>query len=91
MIISNRLSTKITSDLLKNGVIKKSYKESYNYCLEFFFDLILFNCSLLLIGFILHRFILSVIFVLVMVPVKMTAGGAHAPSRLMCEIISLPL
>lgn len=88
MIISNKLSNSISSGLSGRGLIKEEYRESYAYCLEFLFDIVLFNASLILIGFILYRTLLSVIFVLTLTPIKMVAGGAHARSRISCEILS---
>lgn len=88
MVISNRLSNKISSDLAMKGIIDTKYEDCYSYCLEFFFDMMLFSISLILIGFLLHRLVYSIIFILVMMPIKMTAGGAHAGSRLLCDILS---
>lgn len=88
MVISNKLSNSISSDLSERGLIKEEYRDSYAYCLEFLFDMILFNASLILIGCLMHRTLLSVIFVLTLTPIKMVAGGTHAGSRLSCEILS---
>lgn len=88
MIISNKLSRVISSDLSDRGLIEKEYRDSYAYCLEFLFDVILFNVSLILIGLILHRTLMSVVYVFTLTPIKTTAGGAHARSRLSCEVIS---
>ncbi len=88
MIISNKLSRVISSDLSDRGLIEKEYRDSYAYCLEFLFDVIFFNISLILIGLILHRTLMSVVYVFTLTPIKTTAGGAHARSRLSCEVIS---
>ncbi|MGN0241051.1 MAG: accessory gene regulator B family protein [Candidatus Weimeria sp.] len=88
MIISEKLSKKISSDLTGRGIIKKEYLDSYAYCLEFLFDMVLFNASLIIIGAILHHTVPALIFIITMTPIKMVAGGAHGGSRLSCEIIS---
>lgn len=88
MIISEKLSKKISSDLTDRGLINKEYLESYAYSLEFLFDMILFNISLIILGAVLRRIIPAVIFIAVMTPIKTVAGGAHGRSRISCEIIS---
>lgn len=88
MVISNKLGNNISRSLTDRGLICEEYRDSYAYCLEFMFDIILFNTSLILIGFFMHRALLSVIFVLTLTPIKMVTGGAHAGSRLSCEVIS---
>lgn len=88
MIISEKLSKKISSDLTDRGLINKEYLESYAYSLEFLFDMILFNISLIILGAVLRRIIPAVIFIAVMTPIKTIAGGAHGRSRISCEIIS---
>lgn len=88
MIISEKLSKKISSDLTDRGMLKKEYLDSYAYSLEFLFDMVLFNASLIVIGTILHRTVPALIFIITMTPIRMVAGGAHGRSRLSCEIIS---
>lgn len=60
----------------------------YIYCIDFALDLVLFNLSIIIIGALTHNFILSVIYVTVLVPTKMLAGGAHAGSTYACCSIS---
>lgn len=48
----------------------------------------MFNLSIIIIGALTHNFILSVIYVTVLVPTKMLAGGAHAGSTYACCSIS---
>lgn len=76
MILSERTSKKIVSIMVTNNQIDYNLSEAYEYCIDFALDLIFFNLSLLIAGFITHNFILSVIYVFMLVPVKMLAGGA---------------
>lgn len=88
MIISEKLSKKISSDLTGRGMLKEEYLDSYAYSLEFLFDMVLFNASLIVIGAIFHRIVPALIFIITMTPIRMAAGGAHGRSRLSCEIVS---
>ncbi|WP_440587493.1 accessory gene regulator B family protein [Wujia sp.] len=47
MILSKKISKKITDILVTNEIIESQKKDIYFYCLDFALDLILFNCSLL--------------------------------------------
>lgn len=60
----------------------------YQYCLELFFDQIIFSSSLLFLGFLLHKFIFALYFVLFFIPLKMCAGGFHMNSRSLCSFTS---
>ena len=88
MILSEKASKKIVSIMVTNNKIDNNLSAAYEYCIDFALDLIFFNLSLLIAGFITHYFILSVIYVFMLVPVKMLAGGAHASSPISCFILS---
>ena len=89
MILSEKASKKIVSIMVTNNKIDNNLSEAYEYCIDFALDLIFFNLSLLIAGLITHNFILSVIYVFMLVPVKMLAGGAHASSPISCFILSV--
>ena len=80
MILSKKISKKITDTLVTNEIIEPQKEGIYFYCLDFSLDLILFNCSLLLIGGLLGLFLPSLVYIIILVPVRMLAGGAHAKS-----------
>jgi len=88
MIISNLISKKITSVLKSNNYIESSYCTSYQYCLEYLFDILMFNSSILIIGAILHKFLMSALYLIIMIPIRKFAGGIHANSRKICSILS---
>lgn len=73
---------------MTNEIIESQKKEIYFYCLDFTLDLILFNCSLLLIGGLLNLFLPSFVYIVILVPVRMLAGGAHAKSPYSCFLLS---
>lgn len=74
--------------LAESGAIKKSEKEIYAYCFGFLADLIVYNLSILLIGAVLGRFQIALLYILIMSPTKMLAGGVHAPTPLICDLVS---
>lgn len=88
MILSKKISKKITDTLVTNKIIESQKKDIYLYCLDFALDLILFNCSLLLIGELLDLFLPSLVYIVILVPVRMLAGGAHAKSPYSCFLLS---
>lgn len=87
MILSKKISKKITDILVTNEIIESQKKDIYFYCLDFALDLILFNCSLLLIGGLLGLFLPSLVYIIILVPVRMLAGGAHAKSPYSCFLL----
>lgn len=88
MILSKKISKKITDTLVTNEIIEPQKEGIYFYCLDFSLDLILFNCSLLLIGGLLGLFLPSLVYIIILVPVRMLAGGAHAKSPYSCFLLS---
>ena len=88
MILSEQLSKKIVNIMSDNNIIDSHLDAAYIYCIDFALDLVLFNLSIIIIGALTHNFILSVIYVTVLVPTKMLAGGAHAGSTYACCSIS---
>ena len=77
MILSEQLSKKIVNIMSDNNIIDSHLDAA-----------VLFNLSIIIIGALTHNFILSVIYVTVLVPTKMLAGGAHAGSTYACCSIS---
>lgn len=78
----------ITDCLAEAGTIRENEKELYSYCFGFLADLIFYNISILIIGGILGNFQIACLYILVMSPLTMMAGGIHAPTALICDIIS---
>lgn len=74
--------------LTESGAIKETEKEIYSYCFGFLADLIFYNLSILLIGAILGKFQIALLYILIMSPTKMLAGGVHAPTPLICDMVS---
>ena len=88
MIVSERISKSLVNVLRQNHKIEPEYEEAHKYCIEQLLDLMLYHISLLLLGLLIHHFLLTVVYIISLTPVKMFAGGAHANSRGMCSFLS---
>lgn len=91
MVISYYISKKLTDLFFDLHIIEESNMESYQFCFEYTFDIIIYNTSLVVIGLLLHDTLAATIYMLIMLLLKTTAGGAHAKSRLHCSILSYGL
>ena len=81
------LSKKITSFLYSNNVIEKEDIEIYNYTFETiiaFFSNIVF---ILLTGWILDRFVCTMVFLLFYCPIRQFSGGYHAENYKSCLLV----
>lgn len=88
MKLSNYLSKKIVAILAVNHVIAEKEKDLYLYCVDFLFDVIIFNLTILLVGILCRKATIALLILITLSPTKMLAGGAHAPNQLLCSIIS---
>lgn len=84
MKLTYSLSEKVTTLFVAHQIIPAQSKNIYLYC----FDLVFYNLSLLLIGCFFHEPFLALLYIFTMTPLKMLAGGMHAKSRSMCDVIS---
>lgn len=71
MYISDKLSHHICDKLLEQEIIQTNTYPYYQYSFDYVLDLILFHCSLLIIGFFLHAPFLSLLYILTLSPLKM--------------------
>lgn len=91
MVISYYVSTKLTNALYDLNIIEKAKIDSYLFCFEYTFDILLYNTSLVIIGALLHNTLAATLYMIIMFLLKTTAGGAHANSRITCSIFSYGL
>lgn len=78
----------ITDFLYAKGTIKNSEKEIYQYGYILILDGLLDTIVLLLYGLIIHKFLATVLFILVFTTARMFSGGYHARSRWQCILIT---
>ena len=88
MSLARRISIKIVNYMAENNIIPVNEVDFYIYCYEFVLDLLIFNLSVIVLGFLLGHPLLALLYIITLTPTKMLAGGAHANSRSMCSIIS---
>lgn len=91
MIISEILSNKITKVMEDNQIIKSELYPAYQFCFEYIFDIIIYNASIIIIGYLLHSFFLSLLYITIMTPLRKFSGGIHAPTKLLCSILSFSI
>lgn len=88
MILSELIGKKTTHLISSSGIVEDKYLETYQYCINYSLDIIFFNLSLIIIGLFSHNFTLTLLYIAVITPVKMFAGGAHANTATLCTILS---
>ncbi|WMJ22353.1 accessory gene regulator B family protein [Paludicola sp. MB14-C6] len=81
------LSNNITNFLCKKEVINLRDKSIYQYGCEVIISAIVGFTLILVTGVILEEILLSVVFLLVFVPLRMFTGGYHADNYLKCNIV----
>ena len=88
MSVSKYLSRHLTDFFIRSGVIMSSEASYYSYSFEFVLDMVLFSCLVVLIGLAARAVLFSVLTLICILPLRMLAGGAHAPSKELCGAIS---
>ena len=79
----------IVTYLINNHIIKETEAPIYQYGASILFIKIGYLISFLLLGLIFDVFTETVIFLLIYSPIRIYAGGYHAPTILKCYILSL--
>lgn len=84
---------KIVSDLAEKfvffNVIDQSDIAIYRYGLEVFLLSLLESISVLVISLMIGNFLETIVYFIVLIPIRMFAGGYHASTRLRCYLLSL--
>lgn len=85
----NKISSFITDTLIEGNVIKNEEKNLYLYCFGTIIEMSANLLATLLIGAMLHRFIETLIFMIVFIPIRSFAGGYHCEKAESCFILSI--
>ena len=80
MLLSDLLSKQLTQICIDNQIIKAHQADIYHYCFSYVLDVLLYNITILLLGFLLHRPLQALLFTAITFPGKTIVGGAHASS-----------
>lgn len=81
----------ITFILLKNQTIEIEDRDTYIYGLEIILSSLIVTGSLLTLGIILNKFLLTLIFILIFVILRSFTGGYHSQKFQSCLVISLSI
>lgn len=81
------ISKKIAEFLCSKNIIEKDKKEVYQYGYEVLVSGLTGFIIVLVLGLFMKRFVDSLLFLAVFVPVRQLTGGYHADSYLKCNIV----
>lgn len=85
----NYISNKFVDYLIKNNEVRKDDREMYLYCISTSLEM-LFNIIItLLIGVLLDKSLKTLLFLLLIIPLKSISGGYHAERSGSCFILSI--
>ncbi len=85
----DKISGFITDTLIDGKVIKSDERNLYLYCFGTIIEMSANLLATLIIGALLHRFIETLIFMLVFIPLRSFAGGYHCEKAESCFILSI--
>lgn len=87
------LGHKLSKKYATNGIIDSEYIDSYAYIFDYIFNFALYNFTLILIGFILHKSAITITYVIITGYLRAVAGGYHCKRHithvLSCHILYL--
>ena len=86
-----KISDAISSSLSEQGYINQDETEIYEYCLDYVVSQIKYDVLIILIGLLLHQVSITITFLFAFSFLRRYAGGYHAPTPLMCTIMSYML
>lgn len=85
----NFISECISNFLIKNNVIKADEKEMYKYCISGFLEMSFNVIITIIIGVLKHKFVETIIFLCLIIPLRRLSGGYHAEKSSTCFILSI--
>lgn len=85
----DKISDFITDTLIDGKVIKSEERNLYLYCFGTIIEMSANLLTTLIIGALLHKFIETLIFMLVFIPLRSFAGGYHCEKAESCFILSI--
>lgn len=86
--MSKKISYMIADFLVQKNVVQKEKIEIYQYGYEALFFCIEETAMLIAIGFFLHSWIQTLVFIIVFVSLRQYTGGYHAKSRVGCKMVT---
>ena len=83
------MSAFITDTLIEGKVIKAEERNLYLYCFGTVIELTANLVSTLIIGALLGKLVTALLFMLVFIPMRSTAGGYHCETAGKCYVLSM--
>ena len=78
----------LTRQLLRRNMIDSAKQEIYQYGLELTLSTLVTSSSIMLTACLMDSFAIGLLYFVVSIPLRMTAGGYHAPTYFRCFLIS---
>lgn len=85
----DKMSAFITDTLIEGEVIKNEERNLYLYCFGTLIEMTANFITTLIIGVLLGEFTSTLLFMLVFIPLRSTAGGYHCETAGKCYLLSL--
>lgn len=82
------MGTFIADTLSEDSQIESNQKNIYAYLFDYIIEQLIFDAIVLIIGVVSGRFIITLCFLAVTIPIRHFAGGFHASTPWMCNILS---
>ena len=80
--------TYLADILTEDGQIPKEQQSIYAYLFDYLIESLLYDIIVLIFGLLVHRFGITICYLLVTIPIRHFAGGFHANTRLGCTLLS---
>lgn len=87
--MENKIARYISNRLVQREVVLPELKEVYEYGLELILSFLTTTFIILVIGAILHRIALTLVFLLIFIALRRFTGGYHAATHLKCKISTI--
>lgn len=85
----HRISRSVVNLYIRKGAVTEEYRDAYQYGVELILSTILDDLLVLGIGFLIHRWIESILFLAIISTVRIYTGGYHANSYLGCTVATV--
>lgn len=82
------MSSRLIKKMKETGTIKPQEEEIYAYGLEILKLKLIAGITAIIIGLILNTVLFLICFLVILIPIRKYAGGAHASSRTACMCIT---
>ena len=86
-----KLGIRIVNFFIEEGILRENERNIYNYCFSCIIEIFINLMSVLFISILLQKVIESLIFMLIFIPLRSTAGGFHCSTSTRCYVLSISI